>query len=436
MVVFLGWLVCCSYGFEVAVIGGGIGGGSLAFYLSVLDPEIGVTVYERNGYVGGRLDHTTISGNTYNVGGDVWSEVNQYMVELQEALDIPLDDTVVNGSGIGVYSGRGVWLDLQEGLDAEDVRATAAATTKFRVHLSNNYRRRGATGTFSSISEYLAAGSLDTYVAQSTQSLFDGLGVSQAFLDVSVLPVCRTIYDSGDLSLNAFAGFASVLSGSSRTYATRGGNDVFVQTLLANAPSATVLLRTPVTDVARLPTGRYRVTAGSDGGAAEYDAVVLAAPVEGANLTLTGITRPGPARDYRHWYVSLVEAAAPNPDFFLRNPVPDNIYTTHNSTTVPFVVASIVGNSASGQNVYKLFSNKPVAPFVTKLFLHVTETYVRHWPYTFPPLLPTESDFQPIILDDNVYYTSAMESVAVAMEASVTAARNIALLITERNHLM
>ena len=100
--------------------------------------------------------------------------------------------------------------------------------------------------------------------------------MSQKFLDESVLPLARTIYDE-DLSCNglcksqifhfsrilrrcflwcpkisvsflAFAGFAALLSASSKVYTTKGGNDVFVKTLL-KASNATVSLSSRVTEV-------------------------------------------------------------------------------------------------------------------------------------------------------------------------------------------
>ena len=52
----------------------------------------------------------------------------------------------------------------------------------------------------------------------------------------------------------------------------------------------------------------------------------------------------------------------------------------------------------------------------------------QEWPYTFPILTPT-TDYQPVILADNLYYLNTIESAASAMEASVISGRNAAQLI-------
>ena len=432
---------------KVAVVGAGIGGASFSYYLTQLFPSdsLLIDVYETNDYIGGRLKHTNIGGHAYDLGGDVWSSVNEYMVSLAQELDIPVDDTPINNStGFGIYIGDQEWLRLQK--YPADTALTAAATANFQVHLKLNYNLRGQRGTFETINEYLRKGGLDTYAAQRTDDYFDSLGVSEDFLNESVLPLTRTIYDQ-DMGLNAFAGFASILSASSSTYTTYGGNDVFVQTLFDNT-NATVHLSTAVTEITKTKEG-YDVgyenskdkEASRSTSTTTYDIVVIAAPIEFTNIDIRGVKLPDiPQRTYVHWYVTLVVAEALNPDYFGRDPTPDNVYTTHNSTTV-FVVVAIEGNDemANDSKVYKIFSNGNVQGSVSAMFLGIQQVIVQHWPYTFPDLSPSKTnnatEFQPIVLDNGLYYLSGMESIAVAMECSVTSARNVALLIAQSSGL-
>ena len=66
---------------KVAVIGGGIGGTSVAYFLSQRLPGADVTVFEM-GRVGGRLDTVDIAGRRYEVGGSIIHSSNLLMVQV------------------------------------------------------------------------------------------------------------------------------------------------------------------------------------------------------------------------------------------------------------------------------------------------------------------------------------------------------------------
>jgi len=61
--------------------------------------------------------------------------------------------------------------------------------------------------------------------------------------------------------------------------------------------------------------------------------------------------------------------------------------------------------------------------------LSYKEHIVQDWEYTFPLLDPT-NEYQPIQLNENLYYLNSIESVTSAMEGSTIAGRNIAQLIS------
>ena len=72
---------------KVAVIGGGIGGTSVAYFLSQRLPGADVTVFEM-GRVGGRLDTVDIAGRRYEVGGSIIHSANKLMVDYLEICNL------------------------------------------------------------------------------------------------------------------------------------------------------------------------------------------------------------------------------------------------------------------------------------------------------------------------------------------------------------
>ena len=196
-----------------------------------------------------------------------------------------------------------------------------------------------------------------------------------------------------------------------------------------------------------------------------FDAVVIATPLEHAhNLTLppaaTALIQP---RDFRHWYVTVVRSTGGglDPRFFNASSIDslpfDNILVEAGAD-VPFNVVQLEATLPDNSTLWKLFSNGPLDDaFLQTLFRGLSsdpaDTVRQHWPFTFPALKPVSpvspsgtaaaggaaggaaavgssgDTYQPIVLAPGLYYVNAIESVASAMEGSILAARNIALLL-------
>jgi hypothetical protein len=207
------------------------------------------------------------------------------------------------------------------------------------------------------------------------------------------------------------------------------GNDELVKALFAKYKTS-VSLSTTVTHITQsqnsfvvqftTPNGIFKQ---------EFDIVVLATPIEVANVTFVNITLPPFSyRRFEHWFVTIVLAKGINPAYFGVSSVPPFICTTTNAST-PWVSISYVAQA--GSTYYKIFSKQDVSMLINDLFLDVEWNYIEMWPYTFPRLIPMgDLDYQPISLSPNLYSLNGMESIASAMETSVAAGRNVALLFT------
>ena len=152
-------------------------------------------------------------------------------------------------------------------------------------------------------------------------------------------------------------------------------------------------------------------------------------------------------RRFEHIFVTVVRAAAINPVYFgsKGRTVPyDNILTSR-TAGAPFVVLQLEARLPDGTALWKLFSNSDITAVLPKIFSGLSadpaDTVLQRWPYTFPELAPVTNTsavrYQPIVLDKaddsadtgHIFYVNAMESVASAMEGSIIAGRNIALLL-------
>lgn len=66
---------------SVCIVGGGIGGGAVSYFLRNRS-DISVEVFESRSEVGGRLKHIDVDGFIVEVGGDAWSSANEYVVQI------------------------------------------------------------------------------------------------------------------------------------------------------------------------------------------------------------------------------------------------------------------------------------------------------------------------------------------------------------------
>jgi hypothetical protein len=117
---------------------------------------------------------------------------------------------------------------------------------------------------------------------------------------------------------------------------------------------------------------------------------------------------------------------------FFFSPVSDVLTTQSADETTPFNAIETELELDDGTRVFKIVSNQNVTDILDDLFLEVDKSSVliQYWPYTFPVLHPTTTgQFQPIQLAPNVWYLNTIESVASAMEGSIIAGRNVAMLI-------
>ena len=406
-----------AYAHDVCIIGAGIGGAATAYQLSLVLPDASIVVYERSNYIGGRLKSILFHGAQVNLGGDAWTSANENMMALQEKLQIPLDTENYGGNGkTSVWNGR--TLLRTDTFDPITDGEVYVALELLKTNLRKNYRDLPIP--FSSIREYVSVG-LEDYMTTSAESFADKWKWSSYFKRVLWEPLTRTIYDQ-ELNMTLFGALVSLLS-EERSFAAKGGNNKFVEALF-NASSAVIKLKT---QVGRISGTNLYDTNGNL--LANCNVTVLAAPMEMAMIQ--GLPEI-PLRTYHHWWVTMVASSGFNASYFglpATSTIADSLLTTQNSSS-SWTTCAVLAKGNNATKIFKCFSNRDISPELDQLFMGPGVDHVsQYWGHTFPNMVPGVESFQPIELAPRIYYLNTMESVAVAMEGSVIAGRNVANLI-------
>jgi beta-glucanase (GH16 family) len=472
---------------RIAIVGCGIGGAAASFYMQDLLrnnslPPAGITAFEASDRIGGRLKHIIFGPQQaiIEVGGAAWTSSNQYVKELaRRVLNLTVDHAVPAPSTATPLSGKpllnhqvGVWRGPTDGfanlikevaVHADSVLKILSAEDLFLNSTAQNYQLSAASPPFTSISEFIAYGNIEQFTNTSIHDYFAALNVNKNIVEDVLVPINRAIYNQNDNS-SAFSMFGSLTALINHESVPTGNSDL-VKALFKAADATTMVNEKVVSIQKNQPTApgthtqpTFTVTT-STGLVEEFDAVMIAAPLEVTNITWINFDNNINAssmlnRHYYPWYVTVVEADRINPTQFQpqsnTTALPHILLTNAQGTTAttPWVCIQPVGKHGkngthinSTKNVFLIYSDQSIQHNVTLLKSIVVhpnmETLVeQHWPYTFAHLYPTSSAAgkkteQPIVLSPGIYNLNALESLASAMEVSSIAAHNSARLAYE-----
>lgn len=232
-----------------------------------------------------------------------------------------------------------------------------------------------------------------------------------------------------DLNTSQFTGLMSLLPLTLKSFKVKGGNSELVEELFGHSESK-VHLSSKVTSLS-FNGDSYSLTYQNENKnfTENYDFVIIGSPIENTKMNFKDISLPKTKRTFNAGYITIVSADSLNSTYFnSSNNLPDTILTLSNSTS-PFIMIDVVNEGIDGKLIYKLFSRESIPlKLINQLFVKPERPFSQFWPYAFPQFKPT-NNFQPIILQKNLFNLNAMESIGLG--TSSISGRNIALIISK-----
>ena len=263
-------------------------------------------------------------------------------------------------------------------------------------------------------------------------------------------------------SINAFVAMVSLAGVQTKSlWSVLGGNFLIPQECLKesgaqfHAAQVTTVEKKTDSDGSVKYTLTY-ASPGVDGDeeTADYDAVILAAPLDDCGIKFEGFDKPiytkTSTQPYHQTIATFVKGQL-NPTFFgessINRSFPITILTTENkkeevainsmSVQVPVDVKEkdlpkyLKPLTEEPIRVWKIFSNSPLTDDdLSKIFKSYEQVEHKVW-RAYPNYYPPE-EFTPFVLDNSrLFYVNCIEKAASAMEMSVIASKNCALLLDE-----
>lgn len=428
---------------NIAIIGGGIGGTSCAYFLKEIFKDlVNLDIYEGN-KVGGRLATVIMSdGNEYETGGSVIHQRNKYMSNFVSYLGLQKRKSVFKNERLGLHNGKSFdfiendnyYINLMNilwryGYSIKRLQEFInSMLDKFeRIYelqtngLSYDSTYDLLTAMDPSFVNYLNISVRDAYLKEER--------FSESLITELVQASLRVNYGQST-SVHEFVGSVSMAGMDGSLWSVKGGNKRVVEKLLEKSKAHLV------------PEYVVQITKNNDSYTlltnfkkkATYDYVVFAAPLaENQKVPITFSNMPlalNKVGKYHQTVSTLVVGEMKRIQF---SPISDDLLPitiiSNNENEFFNSISNVEGVNETGSlNVWKIFSQHPLSNNqIDHLFENVSDVKVVEW-LAYPHYkVPTES--QSFHIADRLYHINAIEWAASAMEMSCIGAKNVALLI-------
>ncbi|XP_078179315.1 farnesylcysteine lyase [Carex rostrata] len=439
---------------SICVIGSGIAGSSLSFFLqnqtAIPTANLSVRVFERRGQVGGRTAPINISGDLFNAGASIIHGQNLHAIRFAELLG--LDRADPDGADwLGIWDGSGFvfktlkpppesssaiykrWHDIADALLLlKRYGFSLYRMQRFVIKLLEKfilfYKEPEERPIFETVEEMLKWNDLYALTQRTLEQELIDAGLSARLISELVTVITRINYGQS-VAMSGLAGAVALAGSNADLWSVKGGNYLLAKGLL-ELTNPNLHLHEGIESIS--DKGDHYVLASDKGKEYECDVTVIATPLDEVNITFVPPVSL-PSRRMQHTYTTFIRGLL-NPKYFGLSSVEDipDLVGTLETPDVPFSSISILKKYDEEDFAYKIFSRAKLDDsLLDQLFSVRKETVRINWP-AYPHYEAPEK-FAPFLLDQrHLYYINTFESAASCIETSAVAAENMARLITSR----
>ena len=421
---------------RVAVIGGGIGGTSAAFFLKQkMSRNVEIDLIDDGGALGGRLAtvHVPEVDREYETGGSIIHSSNKLMLKFMDICGLkkkfhPFSPITIHKDGEPVFQGwEYSWLDTVR-MGWRYGFKLSYKLARFVDKLVNKFSRK--------MLESMELNDEMDLTKVTLAEKLDSLDIDQ--LLINELATLATLGNYGQMpdSLHAFVGFVAMAGTGGSLFSVLGGNKQVAACNMRNSGARGY--NGTATRVSR-KNGAFTVKVKFDNffkpAVKDYDAVIIAAPLTSdlGSLELPeDVNQDFPGR-YHETVTTIVQGKlVPSALGFKENSsfTTSNIFLDPSSNMIALNKAVPVDYNPDEDDdvlpsVFGMHSRKEFSPSeLRKMFSNVKFTHSKSW--LAYPHYTTQDDFTSYELSPGLYYLNRIEWAASAMEMSAISAKNIA----------
>jgi prenylcysteine oxidase / farnesylcysteine lyase len=414
---------------RLAILGAGIGGCSAAYFAHKYLPNAKVTLYDSQERIGGRILTQKVYGNNLELGATFFNGANRTILGFVNDLKLNFerveeygDFLIWDGSKTVFKSNKNAALNNFKLFSKyhSSVLNVLRFLNKAKKHLSQFYLQEQKNPA--EIDSLFESSGLKEYCLKPFDTLLTEAGLNQKFINEAASPITRTIY-SQNADLGGFAGVSSLIGVYGYPiYRFTEGNNAF-PARLAEASHAFVKQRQKVSSIEKMSNDSYRVISGKE--TEVFDCIIIAAPLELANITFDGMNVPNWMPQQFQSVFTRVMRGVFDPTFFglkAASQTPAIVLTTKEADPLKHCSIQKIENNES---LVTFTSTKPIPDdLFNGVFKSKATPVLEHsWKAAYPKFKPL-SKLPPNRLDKGLFYVNAVESAVSSMETSAFSALN------------
>lgn len=453
---------------HIAIIGGGIGGASSAYFLnnhSPLNKSIEIDIFN-DGPFGGRIGTISMPFNEkerlFESGGSIIHPSNYFVNFWVNKFGLKKKETPLEKGTMGIWNGnefvflKSPWfivtmyrLIKKYGFDTLRNRF---AINNMLSEFSNIYKLLEKRNFFDTADELLMATSksLASQINISSEEFLFREGYHNSFISEYAAAALNCNYGQSVKELNGFVGSVGLAGAVSGLFSISGSNKLLVEKLLENSKAN--LISEKVVSISRNGNKKFSILSLNEATnmvtREGYDYVIIAAPFhQKQELRIEGVDVSQQIAPFKRIVATFVQGSLRNSQWRLKDEDNLNFILISNNNLLynslgqltPVDFLSSEGLPLTGSSrIWKIFSKD----FLTKenldgFFEEIREVKNVDWlaypDYSSPP--QSRPRFR---LADGICYANAIEWLASAIEMSAIGARNCAnmalndLLVTDQ----
>ena len=419
---------------SLAIVGGGIGGCSAAYFARKYLPDSKITLYDVRDRIGGRILTNKEGSQNRELGAAFFNAANMTICELVKERGLSIEK-IEESKDFAIWNGSEILFKS----NTKEILTLLKLVSRYKLSLPKmifilneakkkiiDFYEEGKANPTELETLFESVGLNKWYKEQFDESLVK-MGIGRGFIDDIITPITRILY-SQNADLGGFAGLASIIGvyGGS-IYRLAEGNSVLPKSLV-EASDSKVKLGRKVKGIEKTSSGSYRVSVGKE--ALIFDGVIIAVPLEMADIEFEDVSKQKwEPQQYQRVYQRVMQGFVDYSYFGLEgSKVPYKILTTAEADPITHVT---IQNSTKGESLLSIASIEPLKNDVLSEIFENGETVLEHdWSAAYPIFKPIER-LPPTRLDERLMYINSIDSAASSLESSAFSALNAIKLLRD-----
>ncbi|EFO22240.2 hypothetical protein LOAG_06248 [Loa loa] len=438
-------------GFRIAVIGGGIGGASSAYFLRSLAPlEANIEIHLFNqGSIGGRLTTVQMPYNgkvrMFEAGGSVLHPSNLYFRNWMEKFRLHKNKPYENDV-VGIWNGeKFVFLESSWYLITFyrllrrygfDQLKSYLEISKLLSDFKNIYAVLDQGKSFDTVDAMVMA--MSSHLAKLINMTMEEHLAENEYHDPFIVEFTNAAlncnYGQSVKEITAFVGFVGLAGCTSGLYSVNGSNKLIVEKLIDY--SKVKLISAKVTIISK--RNNQFVLYGRDGQGlgANYDYVVVAVPLhQKQQIQIEGVNWEGQRGKFKQIIATFLEGSLRATHWSLsENDILTTVIVCNNSLSynslgqiLPADYRESESLPKTGPNkIWKLFSSKNLTDSELSLYFSEVKNVKRLSFLAYPEYKEYPADRPKFRIAKNICFVNAVEWLASTIEMSAIGGRNCA----------